>query len=133
MSNLDCSIVIPSKKIFEGQIHYISAPGKVGEFGVLPAHENFITILDVGVVNIEIDENEQQAIFIVDGYFEVSNDKVIIIADEAYTKNEIDINEISKKADDYKEKLSTLGFNDPDYQKVKHKYDKYSKMLQFAS
>ncbi len=133
MSNLSCSVVIPSKKVFEGQINYISAPGIVGEFGALPGHEKFITILDIGTVHIEADENDKRDFFIVGGYFEVDNDKVIIIADEAYTKDEIDKTEAEKKANEYKSKLTSLGFNDPDYKKVKHKYDKYSKMLKFAS
>ncbi len=133
MSNLNCSIVIPSKKVFEGEIRYISAPGAVGEFGVLAGHEKFITILDIGEVNIEVNENEKKEFFIVGGYFEVSEDKVIIIADEAYTKDEIDKKDAQKQADDYKNQLSALGFNDKDYKKIKHKYDKYSKMLKFAS
>jgi len=133
VSNLNCSIVIPSKKIFEGEVEYISAPGVVGEFGALPGHEKFITILDIGTVSVKINDSDSRDFFIVDGYFEVSDDKVIIIAEEAYTKDEIDISKATQKAEEYKNKLSSLGFNDADYKKTKHKYDKYSKMLKFAS
>ena len=133
MSMLDCSIVTPEKKIFEGKINYISAPGKIGEFGVLPDHENFITMLDVGIINIENKNSNTEQLLVIGGYFEVFENKVIIIADELYHKDEIDIEKAAKKMEEYKTKLSSLGFNDADYPKVKHKYEKYSSMLKLAS
>ncbi len=133
MSVLDCVIVTPSKKIFEGKINYINAPGKMGEFGVLPGHESFITTLDVGIINIKTEEDAELSYLIVGGYFEVTEDKIIIIADEVYTKDEIDTQDASKKADEYKNQLSSMGFNDPDYENTKRKFEKYSNMLKLAS
>ncbi len=133
MSDLSCSIVTPSSKVFEGNVKYIYAPGKIGEFGALAGHENFITILDIGVVGIEKENGEKEEFLIVDGYFEVSDDKVIIIADEAYKKEDINKETAEKKANDYKNRLLSLNYNDPEFKKIQHKYDKYSKMLKFAS
>ncbi len=133
MSTLNCSIVTPEKKVFDGKINYISAPGKIGEFGVLPGHENFITTLDIGIINIENENNETEQLLVVGGYFEVSEDKVIVIADEVYYKDDVDVEKVTKKLEEYKAQLSSLGFNDADYPKVKHKYEKYSNMLKLAS
>jgi len=133
VSILDCSIVTPQKKIFEGKISYIKAPGKVGEFGVLPGHESFITILDVGIINITEENGEEISYLLVGGYFEVTEDKIIIIADEVYTKDDIDTQEASKKAEEFKNKLSSMNFDDSDYESTRRKYEKYSNMLKLAS
>ncbi len=133
MAHLEASIVTPSKKVFEGQISYLSAPGRVGEFGVLPGHENFITILDPGVIKLEIEADRIEEIFVTGGYFEVSEDRVVVIADEAYRRDEIDRDEVINKAKELKEKLDAEGFGSPDYEKLKLQYDKYSRMAEFVS
>ncbi len=133
MALIEASIVTPSKKVFEGQITYLSAPGRVGEFGVLPGHENFITILNPGVIKMELEKDESEEVFVTGGYFEVSEDKVIVIADDALWRDEIDKAEVSKKAQELKDKLDSMEFTDPEYDKVKYQYEKYSKMAEFAS
>jgi F-type H+-transporting ATPase subunit epsilon len=133
VSLLDCSIVTPQKKVFEGKITYINAPGKMGEFGVLPGHENFITVLDVGIINIKTEDEVEKEMLLVGGYFEVTENKIIIIADEVYFKEDIDKQNAQKKSDEYKNKLSDLNFDDPEYANVKRKFDKYNSMLKLAS
>ncbi len=132
MPDLNCSIVTPSKRVFEGIVEYIAAPGKVGEFGVLPGHESFITVLDVGIVEVQPKNDEKFNILIVGGYFEVTEDNVFVIADEVITKEEIDINKAKEQAQKYKSELASLSFDDANYGRVSRLVKKYEKMVELA-
>ncbi len=133
MPELNLSIVTPSKKVFEGIAEYISAPGKVGEFGVLPGHENFVTVLDVGLVEIQPKERDKFKVLIVGGYFEVTEDNIFVIADEVVTKEEVDKEKAKKELERYKNELSSLTFDDANYERVSKLVKKYEKMLELAS
>ncbi len=132
MPELNLSIVTPSKKVFEGIAEYISAPGKVGEFGVLPGHENFVTVLDVGLVEIQPKERDKFKVLIVGGYFEVTEDNIFVIADEVVTKDEVDKEKAKKELERYKNELSSLTFDDANYERVSRLVKKYEKMLELA-
>ncbi len=133
MPELNLSIVTPSKKVFEGIAEYISAPGKVGEFGVLPGHENFVTVLDVGLVEIQPKERDKFKVLIVGGYFEVTEDNIFVIADEVVTKDEVNKEKAKKELERYKNELSSLTFDDANYERVSRLVKKYEKMLELAS
>ncbi len=133
MPELNLSIVTPSRKVFEGVAEYISAPGKVGEFGVLPGHENFVTVLDVGLVEIQPKEKDKFKILIVGGYFEVTEDNIFVIADEIITKDEIDKDKAKRELEKYKSELSSLPFDDANYERVNRLVKKFEKMLELAS
>ena len=49
---LQFSLVSPERELFSGQVEQVDAPGVEGEFGVLPRHAPFMTVLMPGVVRI---------------------------------------------------------------------------------
>ncbi|AEA33959.1 ATP synthase F1 subunit epsilon [Hippea maritima] len=130
---LNCSIVTPSKSIFEGKIEYISAPGQVGEFGVLPGHESFVTVLDVGIIDVHIADNDKKRYLIVGGYFEITEDNIVVIADDVLSKEEINIEEAKEKLQEYKNELSSLKQGDANYELIRRKVKTYEKMLELTS
>ncbi len=133
MPELNVSIVTPSKKIFEGEVEYISAPGVLGEFGVLPGHESFMTVLDVGLLDVQPKSQDKFKVLVVGGYFEVDNDNVFVIADEIVTKEEIDVEKAKENAQKYKDELSSLSFDDANYKRVRRLMRKYEIMVELAS
>ena len=50
---LNFSLVSPERELFSGEVNQVDAPGVEGEFGVLPKHAPFMTVLKPGVVRIE--------------------------------------------------------------------------------
>ncbi len=133
MPELNVSIVTPSKKIFEGKVEYIGAPGKLGDFGVMPGHENFITVLDVGLVEVQPKDQEKIKFLIVGGYFEVTEDNVFVIADEIVTKEDVDMEKAKENVQKYKNELSSLSFDDANYERVRRLVKKYEGMVELAS
>ncbi len=133
MAKMQCVIVSPEEEIFNKEIDYIDAPGISGEFGVLEGHEPFITILQIGIVKVKNGENNMQSFLVIGGYFQVEKNKIIVIADEVYTKENVNLEYAQQKADEFKNKLDALKFTDENYDKIKEQYNKYKYMLKLAS
>lgn len=51
-------IVTPERVAFEGRAEHLQAPGYLGEFGILPHHERFLTLARPGRVLIRTEEGE---------------------------------------------------------------------------
>jgi F-type H+-transporting ATPase subunit epsilon len=68
----------------------VVAPGSEGEFAVLPRHAAFITTLVPGELRIVRGEVEE-IMAVSGGFFEVRNDRVVVLADTAERVEEIDV------------------------------------------
>ena len=89
-------IVTPERVLADAEVSEISAPGTVGEFGVLPEHAAYIGMLDAGLVSYQGPEvNGSVAVY--GGYGEVSGDVVTILADDAELPEEIDKDEAASE------------------------------------
>ncbi len=88
---LNVQIVTPERMIYsEEGVEQVVAPGTVGEFTVLPQHTEFITALRPGELRIT-KGGEIEELAITGGFFEVRNDRIVVLADAAERVEEIDI------------------------------------------
>jgi len=83
-------IVTPQGLVFSEEIDEVTASGSEGEFGVLPGHVPFVTVLRIGMLTCK-SGSEMKIFFVNWGYAEVGPDKVLILADSAERSDEIDI------------------------------------------
>ena len=74
----------------EDGIDEVIAPGVEGQLAVLPQHAAFMTMLAPGELILRRG-NEDEAFAVTGGFFEVLNDRVIVLADAAERAEEIDI------------------------------------------
>ena len=79
---IQLDIVTPEKVVYSESADMVTAPGTLGEFGILPGHAAFITTLDQGKIVVRKDGQEVR-ITVSGGFAEVVDDKVIILADAA--------------------------------------------------
>ena len=104
-------IVTPERVLADAEVSEISAPGTVGEFGVLPEHTAYIGMLDAGLVSYQGPEvNGSVAVY--GGYGEVSGDVVTILADDAELPEEIDKDEATSELAEAM-RLLEAGSDDP--------------------
>ncbi|WRC80894.1 F0F1 ATP synthase subunit epsilon [Helicobacter pylori] len=90
MALLKISVVVPEGEVYTGEVKSVVLPGVEGEFGVLYGHSNMITLLQAGVIEIEMD-SQREHIAISWGYAEVTGEHVDILADGAvFIKKESD-------------------------------------------
>ena len=73
-------IVTPEKVLYSESADMVTAPGSLGEFGILPGHAAFVTTLDHGDIAVKKGCAEKR-FTITGGFAEVGNDKLIILAD----------------------------------------------------
>jgi len=74
-------IITPDKKLYVGEVKYVSFPGAEGSFGVLNGHAPLISTLKAGKIEITEDTNDKKEFMINGGVAEVMNNKVIVLAD----------------------------------------------------
>src|ERR1041384_1126374 len=106
-------VVIPERIIVEAEVDRVEVPGRDGELGVLPGHTELISQLKhAGLLTYHVGD-EKGEIAISNGFVEISDDRVIILADEAARPEDIDLAE-ALKLKDIAERELQKALSDPD-------------------
>lgn len=77
---MQLTILTPDKPVFNGTIVSVTVPGTLGAFQILKDHAPIISTLEDGNVLIQTG-NEEKTIGIKGGVVEVSNNKIILLAE----------------------------------------------------
>ena len=83
-------IVTPYSKVLDQLVDEVTATGKLGEFTVLPGHAPFLTSLNIGELSYKVD-GVAACMALNWGYFEVQEDKIIVLVETAEHSDEIDL------------------------------------------
>jgi len=83
-------IVTPYRKVVDAEVDEVTATGKLGEFGVLPGHAPFLTSLKIGELAYK-NNGVSEHMALNWGYFEIRDDRIIILVETAETSEEIDL------------------------------------------
>lgn len=112
MKNLHLEIVTPDGLIFSDNVASVVLPGKEGEFGVLPGHASLVSLLNVGLVDIEKEDGEHLVVAVDWGYAEVSESKVDVIVDSAVLVSGDSDSELAETLEKAKALVSKMGYDD---------------------
>jgi len=86
---LHVEVVTAERDLYSGEATLVSAPGSEGRLGILPRHAAMLALLKEGELRIELNDAEEP-LFISGGFLEVSDNRVIVLADTAERAEEID-------------------------------------------
>jgi F-type H+-transporting ATPase subunit epsilon len=86
---MQLELATPARLLVSTEVEEVVAPGSEGYFGVLPGHAAFLTTLGDGDVMYRTGREERH-VAVLGGFAEVSNDRVIILAERAERPEEID-------------------------------------------
>jgi len=100
-------IVTPYKKVVDLEVEEVTATGKLGEFGVLPGHAPFLTSLKIGELAYK-NGSKVEHMALNWGYFEIRDDKIIVLVETAETAEEIDVDRAKAALGRAEEKLKHL-------------------------
>lgn len=106
------SIVTPYGEIFSDNVKSVFLPGSEGEFGVLPGHCDFLSLLKVGVIEILRADDKRELVAINWGYAEVTADKVDVLANGAVAIEGENDSAISNAIDNAKNLLKSAASNE---------------------
>jgi len=84
----DLRVVTPRRLLLEEQVREVTAPGTVGEFGVLPDHITFLTSLEIGTLSYR-GASGTHRVAIRGGFAEVENNVMTVLADDAMFAEDI--------------------------------------------
>lgn len=89
MSELVVDIVTPEKVLYSGAVTEVRVPGVHGEFGVLPDHTFFLSLLRPGVAAVDTPSGTRR--FVVGrGFAEAGPDKVVVLTDVCLPAEAVD-------------------------------------------
>ena len=100
-------IVTPYSKVVDMEVDEVTASGKLGEFGVLPGHAPFLTSLKIGEL-VYKNNGTVEHMALNWGYFEIRDDKIIVLVETAERSDEIDLERAKAAMGRAEEKLKTL-------------------------
>jgi len=107
-------IVTPYRKVVDAEVEEVTATGKLGEFGVLPGHAPFLTSLKIGELAYKYD-GKVEHMALNWGYFEIRDDRIIILVETAETAEEIDVERAKAALGRAEEKLKHLTTEDKQF------------------
>lgn len=107
-------LVTPERTLLDETVDEVSAPGTVGEFGVLPNHITFLSSLQAGRLAYK-QGSQSTRLALSGGFAEVLNNVMTVLADNAEFADEIDLEAARTEAAEAEARLKTLGESAPDY------------------
>ena len=90
MATLQCDVVSVKESIFSGSITMLIARGAGGELGILPGHAPLVTLLKPGPVRVQLENGQEQLIYVSGGVLEVQPHVVTLLADTAVRAADLD-------------------------------------------
>lgn len=125
------TVVTPEKTVLDAVlVKELLVPGEKGEMGILPGHAPLVSTLGSGVLKYLIPaEKNFQEIAISWGYVEVQAEKVIVLAESAETKKELEKDKTEKTLEDILEKLKNPRLSPEEIRKLRREEQKQRAFL----
>ncbi|MXW44279.1 MAG: ATP synthase F1 subunit epsilon [Candidatus Dadabacteria bacterium] len=105
---LRLKIITPERLVFDGEVEELVAPGQMGEFGVLPGHVPFLSVLFPGRLRFKTVESGETTLIIHGGLADVKDDTVSILTDQSENPAEVDVAAARKDAEAFQRELDDL-------------------------
>jgi F-type H+-transporting ATPase subunit epsilon len=103
---LHFDLVSPERRLFAGDVDQVVVPGEEGDFGVLPQHAPFMSVIRPGAITVMNDGGSERT-FIHGGFAEVTASGLTILAEEAIPMSEIDASKLAQDLADAREDVDT--------------------------
>lgn len=116
-STILLELVTPERLLLSEEVDEVVAPGYEGEFGVLPEHTQFLSILNIGILRYR-KGSAITKIALGGGFAEVTPARVVVMADTAERADEIDVERAQRARDRAETRLKELSLDDDTYAKA---------------
>jgi len=123
MAELDCEILTPEGRVFEGRAEMVIVPGAEGELGVLQRHSPIIARLKVGEVRVKFEGNQWRSWAINEGYFKMQYDRAMVLVEAAVAAGEIDVEKARADAEDARRRIAEAEGGDSELDRYRAERD----------
>ena len=111
---LKLELVTPYKRVLSEEVDEVTAPGLIGEFGVLPGHTPLLTTLRIGELTYKQD-NRVFHVAVNWGYVEVEEDTVTVLVETAEPADQIDLARAKAALERAEQALKSLAPEDKEF------------------
>jgi F-type H+-transporting ATPase subunit epsilon len=112
---LQIEIVTPEKRVAQlSGVDEVRAPGVQGGFGVRPGHASFMSALEPGRL-VVVHGGKEELYAVGGGFLQVDKDRVIVLADTAEARDDIDVASAQREFTEATERLRVLTEQDQNY------------------
>lgn len=107
-------VVCPEECVYEGRAAYVAVPTTDGEFGILPRHASEICTIERGYIRVSDKAmgTVDHTIAVTEGYVQVANDEVIILAERGIDLAQVVREDVEERLAGYKDDLVNLSEDD---------------------
>jgi F-type H+-transporting ATPase subunit epsilon len=98
-------LVAPERLLATADVDMVVVPGAEGDFGVLPQHSPFMSVLRPGVIETYDGARVSERIFVGGGFAEVNERGCTVLAEEAMPVAEIDPAQARRRLSDAQDDL----------------------------
>jgi F-type H+-transporting ATPase subunit epsilon len=107
-------IVTPRRLMLDEPVREVTAPGTIGEFGVLPDHITFLAALEIGMLSYRSDAGVRR-LAVRGGFAEVADNVMTVLADDAAFPEDINAADARRDLDAAEAQLKELSPLDEAY------------------
>lgn len=129
---LRLELVTPYKRVLSEEVDEVTAPGSIGEFGVLPDHTSLLTTLKVGELTYKKD-GQTFHVAVNWGYVEVEDNVVTVLVETAEPADEIDLERAKAALGRAEEALQKLSSDDKQFKVMSAALERALIRVQVAS
>ena len=109
MTGFMCDIVTPVAKLVSEEAELVVVPGVEGEMGFLRGHAPLVSVLADGIARVTgASDKEVRRYALQGGYVEVTDEKVIVLADRALPAADIDAAQVREQLTAIEAELASL-------------------------
>jgi F-type H+-transporting ATPase subunit epsilon len=107
-------VVTPSRLLLDEEVDEVTAPGALGEFGVLPNHIAFLSLLEPGEMSYKQGATKHY-LSISGGYAEVLDNVMTVLAPAAEFAAEIDTGRAQRAKERAEKRMTELNFEEKEF------------------
>jgi F-type H+-transporting ATPase subunit epsilon len=107
-------LVTPSQLLFDDEVDEVTAPGVLGQFGVLPNHITFLGLLEPGELSYRQGATRRY-VAVSGGYAEVLDNVMTVLAPTAEFGAEVDVPRAQRARDIAEKCIRELNFEDKNF------------------
>ncbi len=107
-------VVTPSRLLLDEECEEVTAPGALGEFGVLPDHISFLSLLEPGEMSYK-QGSSKHSLAVSGGYAEVLDNVMTVLAPAAEFAAEIDTERAERAKERAEKQMAQLNFEEKEF------------------
>lgn len=107
-------VVTPSRMVLDAEVDEVTAPGALGEFGVLPNHIAFLSNLEPGEMSYR-QGTTKHVIAVSGGYAEVLDNVMTVLAPAAEFPGEIDTARAQRAKERAEKLMAELNYEESEF------------------